>query len=211
MSEKITPAKKPALRTIVVEESGKYRWVYELPMMKSLFLLVEVWKVFLLSNFLVGLVLSVIILIKGEGLDGVWGIIQLGAIGTLILLVLSLPAYLITSHVNNGKYTVLFEMDEFGIDHTQIKTDKAKAMEALGILVGAAANNTTAVGTGILNATGGSLYSRFNNVRRIKAYPQKNLIRVNGLFIHNQIYVDDEDFDFVNSFIVSHCPNARVG
>ena len=55
-----------------------------------------------------------------------------------------------------------------------------------------------------------SLYSRFSNVRKIKAVRGKDLIKLNGRFLRNQIYVAKEDFDFVYDYIVGHCPNAKI-
>ena len=59
-------------RTDIIEDgSGKYHWVYELPMLKSFFLLFEVWKVLLLAALIVGILLSVLVLIAGDGLKDV--------------------------------------------------------------------------------------------------------------------------------------------
>ena len=185
-----------------------YRWVYELPMWKSLFLLFEVWRVLLIAC----LIPFVILLIAGSGSfpDRLWGAICTLAIPLAILLVLSVPAYLIVTKANNGKYTVLFEMDDEWITHTQIKTEKARALEQLTMLVGAKAGNPTAIGAGLLSATGGSLSSRLINVRRITAVRSKHLIKVHSLLKRNQVYVDDAGFDFVLNYLAGHCPNARV-
>ena len=185
-----------------------YRWVYEQPMLKSLFLLFEVWRVLLIAC----LIPFIIILIADSGpfLERVWGAFCTLAIPLGILLVLSIPAYLIVTKANNGKYTVLFEMDDEWVTHTQIKTDKARALELLTMLVGAKAGNPTTMGAGLLSATGGSLSSRLVNVRKITAVPGKNLIKVNSLLKRNHVYVDDAGFDFVLNFLAGHCPNARV-
>ena len=191
------------------ENKGKYRWVYELPMMKSFFLLFEVWKVLALSAGVVALFMAIVSLAKGEGADGVVFAVEMAALVLGILAVLSFPAYYIVTKANNGKYTVLFEMDEEGIDHIQIKTDKAKALDILTIGVGLAGGNRGAVSAGALSATGGSLYSKFSNVRKVKAIPKNHLIRVNGILIHNMIYADEEHFDWVYNYIKDHCPNAK--
>ena len=196
---------------VLKDSKGTYRWIYELPMLKSFFLLFEVWKVLAMAAAVVCIFMLLIGLISGDGMDAAVGSVITCAIVLGILEVLSLPAYYIVTKANNGKYTVLFEMDEEGIDHTQIKTDKAKALELLTIFVGGVTKNRGATAAGALAASGGSLYSRFANVRRVKAYPKLNLIRVNGRLIHNMIYVRDEDFDFVYQYIVNHCPNAKIG
>lgn len=191
-------------------ETGKYVWVYELPMTKSFFLLFEAWKVLALAALAPMTVIALTGLFGGDGLSGVLFGVEMAALVFGIMFVLSIPAYWIVTKANNGKYTVLFEMDENGISHTQIKTDKAKILDSLTMMAGAATRNYSTMGAGMLSASGGSLYSNFLRVRVLKAYPKKHLIRVNGRFVHNQVYVDDEDFDFVWEFIRSHCINAVV-
>lgn len=199
------PEERPA-----EDSEGVYRWVYELPMMKSFFLLFEVWRVLGISAAIIIVLMLVINLLSGDGLDGVTGAFTTGIIVLAILMVLSLPAYWIVTKANNGKYTVLFEMDEEGIDHTQIKTDKAKALEALTILAGAKTGNRTVAGAGVLSAAGTSLYSRFSNVRKIKADSSKCLIQLYGNLIRNQVYTDPEHYDFVLDYITDRCPQAQV-
>ena len=196
---------------VLKDEKGTYRWIYELNMLKSMFLLVEVWKVIAMAAAVVCMFMLLIGLLSGDGLDAAIGAVQTCLLVLGILLVLSVPSYYIVTKANNGKYTVLFEMDEEGIDHTQIKTDKAQALELLALFVGGIAKNRGATASAALSASGGSLYSSFSKVRKVKAYPKQNLIRVNGRLIHNQVYVRDEDFDFVYQYIVSHCPNAKIG
>ena len=173
-------------------------------------LLFEVWRVLGLSAAIVIVIMLVMNLLSGNGLDGVTGAFTTGVIVLAILMVLSLPAYWIVTKANNGKYTVLFEMDEEGIDHTQIKTDKAKALEALTILAGTKAGNRTVTGAGVLSATGTSLYSRFSSVKKIKADPSKCLIRLYGKLIRNQVYTDPEHYEFVLGYITERCPQAEV-
>ncbi|MBQ9910868.1 MAG: hypothetical protein IJM50_05180 [Lachnospiraceae bacterium] len=197
--------------SLLKDQKGKYHWIYELPMRKSFFLLFEVWRVLLLAAAIVGIFMLIAGLITGNGFKDALLSLAVPAICLGIMLLLSIPAYWIVTKANNGKYTVLFEMDEEGIDHTQIKTDKAKALDFLTIMVGGLSNQATTTAAGALSATGGSLYSRFSNVGRIKSDPKKNLIRLNGPLVRNMIYVAPEDFAFVLDFIVKRCPNARVG
>ena len=205
------PGNTPAYRTdIFTDNSGKYRWIYELPMLKSFFLLFEAWKVLGMSAAVVALFMTIVSLIDGYGLQGLLFSLESAALPLGILLVLSLPAYWIVTRANNGKYTVLFEMDDSGIDHIQIKTDKAKALDLLTVFVGLAAGNRGATASGMLSASGGSLYSRFSKVRKIRADRRNNRILVNGTLVRNQIYTDDGNYDFVFDYIVSHCPQAKV-
>ena len=186
----------------------KYCWVYEMPMTGSFFILFEVWKVLLVAVVLMILLLNVPLAIIEHSWDSFAGMLLTSAVTLGILLVLSIPAYWIVIKANNGKYTVLFEMDEEGIDHIQVKTELAKALDQLVTMAGASAKNPVTVGAGLRSSSGTSLYSRFSKVRRLIGYPGKNLIRIKSRLINNQVYVDDEYFDFVWSYIIEHCPGV---
>ena len=86
---------------------------------------------------------------------------------------------------------------------------KAEVIGFITVLVGAMAKNPTTMGAGLLAASKSRSSSEFANVRRVKAYRKRNLIKVNQLFNKNQVYVADEDFDFVYNFIKSRCPKAK--
>ena len=202
--------KDPDYRQIVMDTKGKYRWVYELPMRKSLFLLAEVWRVIGTAALIVMIFGTIVNMLTGSGLQASLSFAGMLAIVLGILLVLSIPSYFIVMKAGNGKYTVLFEMDDDGIDHIAIKTEAAEALEILTMLAGVVGHSRGTTAAGALAASGGSLYSRFANVRKIKADRANNLIRVNGRFTRNMIYAADEDFDFVYDFITDHCPQAEI-
>lgn len=195
---------------IFQDKRGKFLWISEVPMMKSFFLLFEVWKVIGFSALIILLFSLVIGLLTGGGLDVFLGSIGAVGIAFAIIFVLSIPSYWIVTKANNGVYTVLFEMDDSGIDHIQIKTEKAKALDILTMFVGGMAKSKTATAAGLLSATGGSLYSRFSSVKKIRAYPDKGLITLNGPLFRNQVYVDEECFEYVFDYIKRRCPDADV-
>lgn len=198
------------MKTILKYENGSYRWVYELPMISSFFLLAEVWRVLLCAAVLPVGIFMIISVLSGEGIKGALGLLGTAAIVFGILFVLSIPAYWIVTKANNGKYTVMFEMDDEGIDHIQIKTDKALALEKLTEIAGSASGKPGLIGQSLLQSSGGSLYSRFVKVKTAKAVPSKNLIILHGMFVRNQVYVDPEDFDFVWEYIKERCIQAKI-
>lgn len=197
--------------SIIQDTSGKYRWVYELPMLKSFFLLLEVWKVLGISAMAVYMLMFIINLIEGYDSETLRASVKVMLLVLAILIIISIPAYWIVTKANNGKYTVLFEMDDSGIDHIQIKSEKAKALEILTTFVGLKTKNRTTTAAGLLSATGGSLYSHFENIKTIKPKLNDHLIILKGNFFSNHVYVSDEDFDFVYQYIVEHCPYAKKG
>ena len=197
------------MKTIILAEDGKYRWVYEYPMDKNLDILYQVWRILIFSGIICIFFVSIINLTTGNGLASVLFTVEIFLIICGILIILSVPAYMIVARVNGNVYTVMYEMDDNGIEHIQLMTDKAKALEYLTVLSGLKGRNLTLTATGINRITRNSLYSDFSKVRRIITVPEKNLIRVNGLFTRNQIYVEEDDYQFVADYIQSHCPKAN--
>ena len=191
------------------DADGKYRWVYELPMKHSFFLLWEVWRVFGIIFAAIGLFMVITAIVSHDSLRALISSLLVLFAVCVFLLFLSIPAYWLVTKANNGKYTVLFEMDGHGVDHIQIKTEKARALEILTMLGGRASRNPSVIGTGLIQAAGGSLYSSFADVKTIQAVPGRHLIRLNGRWKRNQIYADDEIFDEVYDFIKAHCINAQ--
>lgn len=185
---------------------GKYRWVYELNMLTNPIIFWTVLKV--LGG--VWLFLYVFMLIFGD-FATFWEAFRIFAYVMAGIVALSLMGYLVVAAMYKGKYVVLFEMDEDGISHTQMPRQykKAQVLSAFTVLAGLASVKPSTVGAGILAATKNSSTSVFENVRKVKARRRLHVIKVNQLLNKNQVYVPNEDFDFVYDFIKSRCPHAK--
>ena len=193
---------------------GKYRWVFEVPMLKNPSILLEVFWVLGVSF---GIVWLFVLLLGGcsngfraaEMWDITRGFLILGA----VFLVLGLVSYLLLSWHYGWKYSILFIMDEEEVIHKQLPSTVAKArtIGKLTALAGAASGRIGMVGTGILAANRTSMSSSFSSVRRLIPCRRMNLIKVRERFFRNMVFVADEDFDFVYQYLCDHCPNARKG
>ena len=185
---------------------GKYRWVYELNMLTNPIIFWTVLKV--LGG--VWLFLYVFMLIFGD-FATIWEAFRIFAYVMAGIVALSLMGYLVVAAMYKGKYVVLFEMDEDGISHTQMPRQykKAQILSAFTVLAGLASGKLSTAGSGILAATKNSSTSVFENVRKVKARRRLHLIKVNQMLNKNQVYVPNEDFDFVYDFIKSRCPHAK--
>ena len=193
-------------------DDGKYRWVYEVNLFTDPTIFLLVWKIF----FFIFLGVFGVIMIS----DAVqWSdfypdrlLYDLKFLGYFLFGMTTVVgiACLIYAAVMGGKYCVLFEMDEKGVNHQQTprQAKKARKLAAVTALAGAASGNLTAAGVG-MNAARTEMYSEFSKVRKVKAYPRRHLIKVNGLLEHNQVYAAKEDFAFVRDYIVSHCGNLK--
>lgn len=181
---------------------GVYRWVYEFPMLKNPTILFTVWKVLLVSCAICLVLVGVPILFT-EGLGGLLGLPKGIGAGALVLIALSIPAYVILAAMYGWKYVVLFEMDDEKVRHIQMEKQfgKAEALGWLTVMAGLASGNLTAVGSGMLSATKNTSTSYFADVKQVKANRAMHVIRVNQLLNRNQIYAEDADFDFVLQYI----------
>ena len=191
---------------------GKYRWVFELDMYKSSAIIKELWRVLLITGALVLIILFGINIMDGDFMETLQFVAQAAAILFGIFLVLSIVGYLIFAYIIGGKYCVVFEMDEGGINHKQHPkhVKKAQLIGALTALAGAGTGNLGTAGTGILAAARTTLYTGFDDVKEVEILPKEHLIRLNETLNRNQVYAADEDFAFVANYIRARCRNAKV-
>ncbi|MBO6221589.1 MAG: hypothetical protein J6N46_06615, partial [Bacteroidales bacterium] len=192
-------------------EDGKYRWTYPLDMLKNpsiLFVLLKIFGILLSIPLLIALISAA----ANNDWQKIWdGFIKIWLIVMVVFFVIILISYLIVVWMNGGKYVVNFTMDEKRLIHEQVPVqyERARKVGLLAALVGIFAKRPAAAGAGALAASRDTSVSVFDKVRRVKPRRGQNLIKVNQSLERNQVYVPDEDFDFVLDFIRKHCPNAK--
>lgn len=197
---------------VTLYPDGKYRWVYEVPMLKNPSILIDVYRVLGISFGVVWLFNVLIIGCEdGYTLKGLWGITSGFLVLMGVFLVIGYIAYVIVAWCYGWKYVVLFTLDEKQVVHQQMPRQVKKAMllGALTAMVGGAAGKPGVVGSGLLAASRSTLTSNLVDVARLKPCRRHNLIKVNQLLNKNRIFVPDEDFDFVYNFLCQHCPKAK--
>ncbi|WP_022766138.1 hypothetical protein [Butyrivibrio sp. XPD2006] len=193
---------------------GKYRWIYELNMLTNPIILLTIWKLFFIL-ILIQLLFSFLIELF-EGNAAGWFTDYLLSPGVLIvpgiMFVLSIIAYLIVAAIYGWKYIVLFEMDDKGIDHIQMQKqfEKAQGLAWLTAMAGFATNNFTTAGAGVLAGSKSTSSSTFANVKKLISQKGLHCIRANELLEKNQIYVADEDYEFVWDYMAARCTNAKI-
>ena len=126
-------------------EDGKYRWIYEMPILKNPTIFILVWKI--LFFIILGIFVFINILDAIE-----WGSDFAGRLpgnllffacfvaGMTVILVISMLIY---AAIMGGKYVVMFEMDEKGVEHKQLpkQVKKAQAIALVTALAGIATHN----------------------------------------------------------------------
>ena len=192
-------------------EDGKYRWTYPLDMLKNpsiLFVLLKIFGILLSIPLLIALISAA----ANNDWQKIWdGFIKIWLIVMVVFFVIILISCLIVVWMNGGKYVVNFTMDEKRLIHEQVPVqyERARKVGILAAIVGIFAKRPVAAGAGALAASRNTSVSVFDKVRRVKPRRGQNLIKVNQSLERNQVYVPDEDFDFVLDFIRKHCPNAK--
>ena len=194
------------------QANGVYRWTYELNMYRNPTVLITTLKLLSLTCGIVWLFL-VLVLVGDPGFwwDGFLSLTMVFSLLILAFLVLGTMAHYLNAFIQGGRYSVVFEMDEKGVKHKvharQLK--RAKVIAVLAALMGLLARKPAIISAGILAGSRASLYSDFASVKKITAVKARNVIYLDARLNHNQIYVDDEDFDEVYDFIAARCVNAK--
>ena len=193
---------------------GVYRWIYEYSMLKNPVILLTIWKVLGLACAIIAVFILLISLFQGDGfLEALKGAVLTPLLPLGILVVLSIPAYLIVAGQYGWKYIVCFEMDEKGVTHTQEPKQftKAQGLAWLTAMVGAGVHSLPAAGAGLLVAGHQSTSTTFEFVRSVKVLRRWNTIKVNEPLTKNQVYAAPEDFDFVAQYILDRVPDKAKG
>ena len=202
----------PADSRVKLYPDGKYRWVYEVPMLKNPTILFDVYKVLGISFGIVWL-FNVLLISCEDGLNlrNLWSFTSGFLILMLVFLVIGYVAYFIVAWYYGWKYIVLFTLDEKEVVHQMMprQMEKAKVLGALTALVGSVAGKPGVMGAGVLSASRSTSTSVLANVARLAPRRRLHLIKVNQLLNKNRVFVPDEDFDFVYNFLCQHCPKAK--
>ena len=190
---------------------GQFRWVYELSMWKKPTIIITIVRILILTSLFPALIVFFSSLGEGSK-NAAADFIYVYGICIAIIVPLLLVAYIIVGVINGGKYCIVFEMDKFGVKHIQMKKQfkKAKTTSMIGVIAGTIAGNITLTGSNLLAGSRQSLYSKFRKVKSVVVVRKQNVIYVNENLNHNQIYVEDENLDFVAQFIVERCKKAKV-
>lgn len=193
------------------QPDGTYTWTYEMSLFKNPTVFFLIWKIFF---FIVLGIFVFSTLFEMNATDFWWsGFLSHAKIFGFVFLGMTAlvgVSYLIYAAMMGGKYIVDFTMDEMGVNHSQTPAQAAKARKIgrAAASGGFASGSMSMAGAG-MGAQRTEMYSDFSKTRKVKAYPRRHLIKVNGRLSHNQVYVNERDFDFVKDFIVSHCPNLK--
>ncbi len=197
------------MRRITLGEDGKYRWSYELHLLKNPVILFLIWKIM----FWIFFGIWVFVVLCSMNSPHFWWAgflknLKFFAIFVAAMLALCFLGYLLYAALMGWKYKVEFVMDENGVVHTQepMQAKKARTLSLLTALAGLLSKNPTTVGVGLNASAKTSSTSEFSKVKRMKVLPRMHTIKLNAPLNKNQVYADGEDFQFVLEYISQRVP-----
>ncbi len=104
----------------VMRQGDKYRWIYDVNLWKDTILPVMVFKVILLAALVPALIVFAVTAFEGNPGEGLRLFIQVYAITAGVMIALFIIAYPIYILIKGGRYSILFEMDDRGINHIEM-------------------------------------------------------------------------------------------
>ena len=190
---------------------GKYRWIYEFSMMKNTTIFFTILKIFMIG----GCTPALVTLFSSLGREKLGAFVTCAKVYGVIMSItvpLTFFAYLIVAAMYGWKYIVLFEMDNKGIVHIQQDKQfkKAQGIAWVNMFLGVAGNNISMTGHGMALKTRNTMSSDFAFVKKVTCITKRNTIKLNELFAHNQIYIEQADWEFVRDYIVKRCVSAKI-
>lgn len=199
---------------VVKDEKGMFRWMHETnlytnPMILFLVLKIIFFVWLLLALFMVGL----------EAYDhGIGKALEnTGLLKTMLYVLAGLSfltflGYYLYALMMGGHYTVLFEMDQEGVKHTQLPSQfkRAKTTGTVAAIAGLAAGQPGLAGAGVLSASRQSMYTSFKKVQVIRPNPRRRVIKLRSNLMNNQVYTAADDFDFVLDYIREQVEKTSV-
>ena len=144
--------------------------------------------------------------------ESMWFFLKIAIPIFLFVYLVGFLSYRLYAYSLDGVYHVLFEMDEDGISHIPMRREReySRKVGLFSMLVGLFTRNVGQMGSGLYVTTLENIRSSFDRVVSIRTDRKHDLINVNQVFLNNQIYAGEEDYDFVLEYIVSRCPKAKV-
>ena len=203
-------AQKPSVSTVggngnlKLCADGTYRWLYEFPTLKNPTILFTVWKILALCSF-APMLITILADLKRDGFGALVAGAKVYGLVLLIILPVTLLAYFILAAIYGWKYVVLFEMNDKGIVHLQQPKQfkKAQGVALLTMLVGKS-------GLGLQITTKNAQSSKFASVTSVRGLRRRNTIILHTLFSHNQVYAEQENYDFIWRYITTRCEKAKI-
>jgi hypothetical protein len=206
-----TNAGNDEIHGIIHGEDGVLRWTYEMNMWTNPTILITLIKGVLIAAAVPILLVAVLGLVEKGPAESLRVLAVVAPYVLGIMLALLAIAYPIVALLNGGKYCVVFEMDDEGVNHIQMQKqfDRNKLVSMLTVLAGIAAGNPQAAGAGLLAGSRRNSYTKFSKVKTIVSRPSRDVIYVNESLSKNQVYADSDNYEVILNYLLHQCPKAK--
>ncbi len=198
------------LSEYLTRHGREYRWLHDVSLWRETMLPIMLFKIILLAALFPALVLLIIETLDGSFVQGLRASTQVYTIVAGILLGLFIIAYPLYILVSGGRYSILFEMDDKGIDHVQMPArgvDRTDLLARAGFVAGLASGNLSAAGASVLALSRKRMHTSFSNVRKIIIYERKQVIKlISRDMTRNLIYSEVKDFALIKDLMLERCP-----
>ncbi len=192
----------------ITRQGDKYRWIYNVNLWTDTFVPVMVLKIFLLASLVPALIVFLANAFEGYPAEGLRAFITVYGISVGIVIALLIIAYPIFVLAKGGRYSILFEMDDQGINHIEIPptVKHSDLMRWAGFATGLIAGNPTLMGANLLAMSKSQMYSTYSYISKVINYNRKGVMKIICTdMTRNLIYTQPADFDFVRQFIIGNC------
>lgn len=204
-----TEETKQAAPGVYICSDGKMRWAYDYNAWASPDRFLKLVRILLCVTVMAAAVCFLLTVSSGFKQSGIFALQVLGY-GAAASLVLSAAGWAASASSGGGKYCVVFEMDEKGVNRVDMRSEY-KRTEALAMLGVVEQDGPGTAPLGVMAASKKSLYSEFRRVRCLRVRRKSHTIVMEARRAPNEIYAGREQFDFVLDYIRAHCkPDVKV-
>ncbi|MBR2571816.1 MAG: hypothetical protein IKE30_06755 [Clostridia bacterium] len=205
---------------VTLYEDGVYRWRYEMDMRHNRYILRLIIRILLLLIgipllFVLAMALIRAVPLMNSGLPGDKimffirdDLLLLAVMGGMLagMILLTVIIYAIAAAALHGTWRLCYQMDESAVvlvrDGGKMKTISTfgAAVAVAGLAAGRPWDSLRIAST--LAGANRSGTSRFDSLRRIRCFPENDVIDLREWFAMNQIFVPAEEYAFVRDFIL---------
>lgn len=185
-------------------DDGVYRWVFVYDLWKNYTVILEIEKFLIIICLAIMIILGVLETPEKGFVKRLLSAAEEAGVMLAIITVLLVVSYPIYCFLNKGKYCVLFEMDDSSIMHTRMEKEvkHEELVEWLWAANEILDSRLLSTGLSIATASSASMETIFADVRKVTVSERGKTITLICRATRNQVYVPDEEFEFVKNFIL---------
>lgn len=185
-------------------EDGVYRWYYDMDMYRNTSMLHTLEKVNLLIFLGISIGGALLIWFAERDASFARAVLLIGLGMGALMALLYLIGYYIAAGIMRGRHRVSFAMREDGI--RLIRSGRPKGGDGFGEMVMSVEDSASPASSQRYSRMNQISNIYFSEVGRYRSYPQWNMIDMSMPGGKFQLYARNDDFDFVERYILERIP-----